>query len=111
MRRLILTMLVSVLFASSAWATNWGTFKNDGCVRSGHDVFRRYSSVLWNIPRGVSWEVTCKRTAGTGPTSGYKPSRCEQSGGHMWGVFLVPDSNCPRSSRPWKPLITLPDLR
>ncbi len=42
----------------------WGAFKDNGCVifdRKGWGM-RSYSSVLWGIPPGQSWEATCART-------------------------------------------------
>jgi len=41
----------------------WGSFKNNGCViqnRKGWG-YRSYSSVLWGIPPGQSWEKTCAK--------------------------------------------------
>jgi hypothetical protein len=41
----------------------WGTFKDNGCVifdKKGWGM-RSYSSVLWGIPPGQSWEATCAR--------------------------------------------------
>ena len=35
----------------------WGSFKDDGCKSKG---FRQYSSVLYNIPSGQSWEDWCR---------------------------------------------------
>ena len=42
----------------------WGTFKDNGCVifDSKGWGMRSYSSVLWGIPSGQSWEETCART-------------------------------------------------
>jgi hypothetical protein len=42
----------------------WGTFKDNGCVifDSKGWGMRSYSSVLWGIPPGQSWEATCART-------------------------------------------------
>lgn len=40
----------------------WGSWKNNGCMLQPKlRGFRSYSSVLWGIPRGVSWEQTCAR--------------------------------------------------
>jgi hypothetical protein len=45
----------------------WGTFKDNGCVifDSKGWGMRSYSSVLWGIPPGQSWEETCARTPAT----------------------------------------------
>lgn len=42
----------------------WGTFKDNGCVIFDDKGWgmRSYSSVLWGIPPGQSWEETCART-------------------------------------------------
>lgn len=40
----------------------WGSWKNNGCmIEPKLRGFRSYSSVLWGIPKGVSWERTCAR--------------------------------------------------
>jgi len=40
----------------------WGSWKNNGCMLEVKlRGFRSYSSVLWGIPKGVSWERTCAR--------------------------------------------------
>lgn len=36
-----------------------GTFRDNGCQTNG---CRKFSSVLWDIPRGVSWEDWCSRS-------------------------------------------------
>jgi hypothetical protein len=45
----------------------WGSFKDNGCVTiDGRGIgMRSYSSVLWGIPPGQSWEATCARTGAT----------------------------------------------
>lgn len=45
----------------------WGTFKDNGCVAiDGRGIgMRSYSSVLWGIPPGQSWEGTCAVTGAT----------------------------------------------
>lgn len=41
----------------------WGSWKNNGCMLEPKlRGLRSYSSVLWGIPPGVSWERTCART-------------------------------------------------
>ena len=95
MRQLIPMMLVSVLFASPAWDTNWGPFKDDGCAKIKNGVaYRQYSAILWNIPWGHDWAAACRSTPGAGPTTGLKAVRCPQAGGHQWGEFEVRDASC-----------------
>jgi hypothetical protein len=122
----------------------WGSFKDNGCVildRQGWGM-RSYSSVLWNIPAGQSWEKTCANTpANVGGHYFAHPTACVKTdikdamkitkriakmaakrlgrrdprimlaslgvmysaeimkqinpALNMWGVFYVPDSNCP----------------
>ena len=56
----------------------WGSFKDDGCKSKG---FRQYSSVLWDIPNGQSWENWCKyfpadiKGVGSYMQHFYKPDR------------------------------------
>jgi len=39
---------------------HWGDFKDNGCVsQTAAPGLRSYSSVLWNIPVGASWEDAC----------------------------------------------------
>lgn len=54
-------LAASVLASShSAFASDWGSCKNNGCVNLGNDrTARSYSAVLWNIPWGESWENAC----------------------------------------------------
>ncbi len=88
-------------FSCTAQAkVHWGNWKKDGCTKPG---YRQYSSVLWGIPWGVSWELTCAKTpvnSSTGlkglPRNGIPPapSRCRNAGGHMWGEVDVLDSSC-----------------
>lgn len=92
---MIVASLASLLFTSTADASNWGDFKDDGCVKIENGVaYRQYSAILWNIPWGASWGDACRATAGTGPTAGYSAARCPEAGGHQWGEFEIPDGNC-----------------
>ncbi len=45
----------------------WGEFKDNGCVIFDNKGWgmRSFSSVLWGIPPGQSWEATCARTPAT----------------------------------------------
>ncbi|MDQ8036167.1 MAG: GYF domain-containing protein [Pedobacter sp.] len=68
----------------------WGPFKRDGIVRPG---VRQYSSILWGIPFGQSWENACANMPAT--INGIyfpRPSRCKNTGSNMWGEFDVPES-------------------
>ncbi len=79
--------------SDSSCATYWGTFKNDGCKSSG---IRKYSSVLWGIPSGASWEAVCNDTSATVAGQYFSsPSRCINTNINIWGEFDVSDSSCP----------------
>lgn len=57
----------------------WGTFKDNGCVIFDDKGWgmRSYSSVLWGIPPGQSWEETCARTpANVGGKHFSHPTAC-----------------------------------
>ncbi|KAK9817501.1 hypothetical protein WJX74_002991 [Apatococcus lobatus] len=74
----------------------WGSFKDDGCKSKG---FRQYSSVLYKIPSGQSWENWCKyfpadiKGVGDNTQHFYQPDRCKASL-NMWGEFDYPDNSC-----------------
>jgi hypothetical protein len=78
---------------------HWGKWKRDGCTKPG---YRQYSSILWDIPWGASWEMTCTKTMISGQTgakglpAGHpeKVSRCKNVGGRMWGEVDVRDNSC-----------------
>lgn len=71
---------------------NWGSFRNDGCKGDGR---RQFSSVLWDIPRGQSWEDWCSQSwAEVDGVFFFKPSRCVNNVLNMWGQFDVPDPCC-----------------
>lgn len=66
-------------------------FKADHCSGNG---YRQYSSILWDIPWGQSWEETCARTPAT--INGYYfpyPNRVKKNT-HIWGEFDVPSTQC-----------------
>ena len=70
---------------------NWGSFRKDDCT---YDCKRQYSSILWNIPWGQSWDTACKNTAATIEGNNFRgASRCVNSW-NEWGQFDVPDSSC-----------------
>lgn len=98
----VLFVLIVTLVAISPAAAeqHWGDFKQDQCTGDG---LRQYSSVLWDIPFGASWEAACASMPGTINGQTYLPARCKSTGGHMWGEFDVPDSTC---STPKTPTVT-----
>lgn len=68
----------------------WGDFQKDGQSKPG---FRQYSSILWDIPWGVSWEQTCNNMPAVVRGHQFsRPTRCINNGINMWGEFDVPDS-------------------
>ncbi len=70
----------------------WGSFQNDGCKQVG---VRQYSSILWNIPNGFSWEATCAAWPATVAGQHFSsPSRCVNTGTNIWGEFDVQDASC-----------------
>jgi hypothetical protein len=78
-----------LLLSSQARAANWGPEKDDGCIAKG---IRQYSSRLWNIPWGSSWEGACAREAWG---SWGVPDRCKHMGvAGMWGEWHRPDPTC-----------------
>lgn len=79
---------------------NWGDFKNDGCSRATPGT-TQYSSRLWGIRPGMSWENACKNTWGKINGVDFKPTRCVNKGfGGMWGEFDVPSSSCGGKTNP-----------
>lgn len=86
-----LALVMLILGASTALARDpyWGPFKDDGCRAANA---RQFSSVLWAIPPGQSWEDTCWRTPGFDRRV---PDRCVNAGGQMWGEWDVADNSCP----------------
>jgi hypothetical protein len=72
-----------IAFATPSLALKWGDFKDNGCIASN---VRSYSSVLWDIPWGQSWEDTCLRTGATfkmrnGKNAVFdKPNTCVKAG-------------------------------
>ena len=66
MKLYIITTLLSI--AAPTFADHWGDFQSDNCVGetfSTGDGLRQYSSVLWGIPSGQSWEDHCARASAT----------------------------------------------
>lgn len=81
-----------LFFANPVHAVKWGKFKKDACVDWGK---RKYSSILWDIPWGKSWENTCRQTGANINGKRYaKPYRCVNTGANMWGEFIADDASC-----------------
>lgn len=75
-----------------ALGLHWGPFQKDGPVGNG---YRQYSSVLWGIPPGQSWEQTCAVTPAVVRGHAFPhPTRCVNTGTNIWGEFHVPDTSC-----------------
>jgi hypothetical protein len=80
--------LATLVEAQTRNPIHWGDFKDDGMKPNG---FRQYSSILWDIPSGQSWENTCAITPAT--IRGHyfpRPTRCVNNGS-MWGEFDYPE--------------------
>lgn len=60
-RRLPLTLaLLALASPAAAQDLHWGDFKDNGCINPvTRPGLRAYSSVLWGIPFGASWEDAC----------------------------------------------------
>ena len=65
MRKTLIAMLVCASTTPALAAQHWGDFKDNGCVTAKDRTFRVYSSVLWDIPWGQSWEVACANMSAT----------------------------------------------
>jgi len=76
--------VTSVAFAGQ----HWGPFKDDGCQAADS---KQFSSILWDIPWGESWEQACWNTPGL---EGRVPNRCVNAGGHMWGEWDIYEPSC-----------------
>lgn len=78
----LLAALAICAFATPALAgQHWGSFKDNGCVRSKGAKYHVYSSVLWGIPWGASWEVACAKMPAT--VHGFRfghPTACVKTG-------------------------------
>ena len=70
---------------------HWGPLRDDGCQREG---YRLLSAILWNIPRGFSWEQAAERTPITINRFEYPGAAWYEKGLNMWGKFAVYDSQC-----------------
>jgi len=91
---LLLMLMALMIHMPSYAAPYWGAFKKDSCTQ----IFpgkRQYSSILYGIPSGTSWEATCAATGATvnGETFA-RPTRCVNTGLNMWGEFDVSDDSC-----------------
>lgn len=91
--RYSLFLLVFFKISLACAEQHWGDFKADQCSKMGH---RQYSSILWEIPLGTSWEEACKNMPATINGKHYdKPNRCVNTNVNMWGEFDVADEQCP----------------
>ncbi len=93
MTRFVIAVSLSLVLGvpGIAGAANWGSFQANHCSKLGK---RQYSSILWNIPWGYSWEKACYETPAN--INGYSfpgADRCVNNGS-MWGQFDVPESSC-----------------
>ena len=61
MKTLLAALTVCVFATPALSAQHWGSFKDNGCVTHNGKKFHVYSSVLWDIPWGDSWEVACSK--------------------------------------------------
>jgi hypothetical protein len=70
-------------------ALEWGSMKKvcEGTVA-------HFSSVLWDIPWGQSWERTCAVTPGPAEVGGRVPDYCEKGWGNIWGNWKQSDPGC-----------------
>lgn len=90
-------LAVVILSPVAAQAERWGDFQKEACVAIGK---RQYSSRLWDIPWGKSWEEACKNmpaptTINGIPFSGQKRCVKDAFSTGIWGQFDVPDPSCP----------------
>ena len=94
-----LTLFAIFCFAglTSARAENWGSFRKQ-CVGNG---VAKYSSVLYGIPLGQSWEAACARSTTVINGQRIRPTRCVNDHVHMWGEFMVRDASCNRPELTW----------
>lgn len=71
---------------------HWGVFKQDECTLPGK---RQFSSILYDIPRGMDWQTACYGTPATiGTELIDRPRNCSQQVTGMWGEFEAMDSRC-----------------
>lgn len=71
----------------------WGNW-NQSCQSNTR---KRHSSILWDIPFGVSWEKSCAEQITPEKTGIDGPNRttwCENKGTSMWGHVDVDDASC-----------------
>ena len=86
----------------------WGKVKREQCVTVpglSNGEYRKYSSRLWDIPQGESWEAACSQwpieIAGitfdgnvkSPGSNGFKLCKNEAAFG-MWGEFYIKDKTC-----------------
>ncbi|BAZ08974.1 hypothetical protein NIES4071_07800 [Calothrix sp. NIES-4071] len=70
----------------------WGEFKPDNCTGYG---YRQFSSVLWEIKKGESWEEACNKAQAVIKGQWFdRPTRIVNKGLNIWGEFDVLDDTC-----------------
>lgn len=70
----------------------WGEFKPDNCTGYG---YRQFSSVLWGIKKGKSWEEACNNAQAVIRGQWFdRPTRIVNKGLNIWGEFDVLDDTC-----------------
>ncbi len=70
----------------------WGEFKKDDCTGYG---CRQYSSVLWGIKKGESWEEACNKAQAVIRGQWFdRPTRIVNKRLNIWGEFDVIDDTC-----------------
>lgn len=98
----IVLSLIAVFLAGGPWRLaaqpRWGEITPKGCLPNGS---REWSAILWDIPRGQSWEAACEATGASVAGELRYPDRCVTHT-NVWGVWEVADSQCP---------VTRPDPR
>jgi hypothetical protein len=61
----VVALIICTIATPALAKQHWGSFKDNGCVTQKSRKFRVYSSVLWGIPWGESWEVACSKMPAT----------------------------------------------
>jgi hypothetical protein len=76
----------------TAAGPRWGNFRPEHC----RDMFtRQYSSILWDIPSGTSWESACRNTPAEINGQPFRgATRCVNTGFNIWGQFDVREDSC-----------------
>ncbi|WP_036308178.1 hypothetical protein, partial [Methyloglobulus morosus] len=92
---ILFTILVTVFSNSQAIAAgqHWGDYQPGAC--DADTGKRKYSAILWDIPWGASWEDACEKMSAKIKEQNFaQPTQCINTGGHMWGEWLLTDPTC-----------------